>query len=77
MNEKKPWTVSADNIFDELSSSPDGLTREEASARLKEHGRNELEEDESISPIKLFLEQFADFLVIILIIAATLSLVMG
>ncbi|MFB6291474.1 MAG: calcium-translocating P-type ATPase, PMCA-type [Candidatus Bipolaricaulia bacterium] len=77
MGDKKPWTIPADDIFKQLSSSPDGLTASEASSRLEKYGKNELEEEEKISPIKLFLEQFADFLVIILIIAATLSLIMG
>ncbi|MFB6214903.1 MAG: HAD-IC family P-type ATPase, partial [Candidatus Bipolaricaulia bacterium] len=77
MNERKPWTVPVDEVFDELSSSREGLRGEEAATRLEKYGRNELEEGEKVSPIKLFLEQFSDFLVIILIIAATLSLVMG
>jgi len=66
-----------DEIFDELSSSPAGISENEASSRLDKYGKNELEEGERVSPIKLLLEQFADFLVIILIIAATLSLIMG
>ncbi|MBS3786846.1 calcium-translocating P-type ATPase, PMCA-type [Candidatus Bipolaricaulota bacterium] len=77
MSERRPWSVSVDKVFDELSSSGEGLAEEEAGARLEKHGRNELEEGEKVSPIKLFAEQFTDFLVIILIIAATLSLIMG
>jgi len=77
MAQKKPWTIPVDEAYDELSTSPDGLTEEEAEKRLKEHGSNELEEEEGVSPLKLFLEQFADFLIIILLIAATLSLVLG
>ncbi len=77
MAQKKPWTIPVDEAYDELSSSPDGLTEEEAEKRLKKHGSNELEEEEGVSPLKLFLEQFADFLIIILLIAATLSLVLG
>ncbi|MBS3791368.1 MAG: calcium-translocating P-type ATPase, PMCA-type [Candidatus Bipolaricaulota bacterium] len=77
MNERKPWTISVDEVFDEFSSSPEGLGREEAVNRLEKYGKNELEEGKKVSPIKLFLEQFSDFLVIILIVAATLSLIMG
>lgn len=77
MSEIKPWAVPADDVFEELSSSPDGLSKEEADTRLEKYGRNELEEGEKVSPIKIFLDQFSDFLVIILIIAATLSLIMG
>ncbi|MCF7876003.1 calcium-translocating P-type ATPase, PMCA-type [Candidatus Bipolaricaulota bacterium] len=77
MGDTKPWTVPVDKAYDELSSSPEGLTEEESRKRLDRYGSNELEEEEGISPFKLFLEQFADFLIIILLIAATLSLVLG
>ena len=77
MSEKNPWTISVDEVFDKLSSAPKGLSGDEASTRLEKYGKNELEEGEKVSPVKLFLEQFADFLIIILIIAATLSLIMG
>ncbi len=77
MTPEKPWSLNIDKVFEKLSSSPSGLTEDEASSRLEKYGRNELEEGETVSPIKLFLEQFSDFLVIILIIAATLSLIMG
>jgi Ca2+-transporting ATPase len=77
MIDQKPWTIPVGEIFDGLNSSTDGLSSGEANSRLEKHGKNELEEGEKVSPVKLFLEQFADFLIIILIIAATLSLVMG
>ncbi len=77
MSEKNPWTIPVEHILDKLSSSPEGLTSKEANSRLENYGKNELEEEEKISPLKLFLEQFADFLIVILIIAATLSLIMG
>ncbi len=77
MGDTKPWTVPADKAYEELSSSPEGLTEEESRKRLDRYGSNELEEEEGVSPFKLFLEQFADFLIIILLIAATLSLILG
>lgn len=77
MNQQNWSNLTPDNVFDKLSSSPDGLSEEEAKSRLKEHGRNELEEGEEVSPLKLLLEQFSDFLILILLVAATLSLVLG
>lgn len=54
-----------------------GLTAEEAEARLEEYGPNELEKRERISPLRIFLEQFTGFLVVILIVAALVSFLIG
>jgi Ca2+-transporting ATPase len=77
MKDKKPWAIPVDRVYEDLDSSPDGLTEEESQRRLEKHGRNELEEEEGVSPFILFLQQFADFLIIILLIAATVSLFFG
>ncbi len=77
MNQQNWSSLTPDDVFDKLSSTPDGLSEEEAKSRLEEHGRNELEEGEEVSPLKLLLEQFSDFLILILLVAATLSLVLG
>ena len=55
----------------------DGLTEEKAAQILKEKGENILEETEKKSVLSVFLEQFADLLVIILIAAALISMVSG
>lgn len=55
----------------------DGLTEEKAAQILKEKGENVLEETEKKSVLSVFLEQFADLLVIILIAAALISMVSG
>ncbi|MDD5368324.1 MAG: calcium-translocating P-type ATPase, SERCA-type [Anaerolineaceae bacterium] len=54
-----------------------GLTSAEARARLLTHGYNELTEKPRPGFFKLLLEQFSDFLVRILIVAAILSLALG
>jgi len=77
MSSEKPWTTPVNEVYEKFSTSPEGLSKEEARSRLNEYGRNELEEKDQVSPLKLFLEQFADFLIIILLIAATFSLVLG
>ncbi len=69
--------MTPDDVFEKLSTSPEGLTKEEAESRLEKYGKNELEEGEEVSPLKLLLEQFSDFLILILLVAATLSLVLG
>lgn len=46
------------------------LTKEQAQENLKKYGPNELEERKKRSTFRIFLDQFKDFLVIILIISA-------
>lgn len=54
-----------------------GLSETEAKERLLQYGENKLDETKKKSAFRIFLEQFADFLVIILIIAAVISLFSG
>src|SRR5512137_613134 len=54
-----------------------GLTSAEASARLAKYGPNELKEKPRPGFLSLLLDQFKDFLIIILIAAAVLSIVLG
>ncbi|MBS3813704.1 HAD-IC family P-type ATPase, partial [Candidatus Bipolaricaulota bacterium] len=77
MTRNKPHADPLSEVYDRLDSGPEGLSQEEAESRLGEYGKNELEEEEKISPFVLFLEQFTDFLILILLAAATLSLVLG
>lgn len=50
-----------------------GLTANEVAKRRKQYGRNELSSSKKIHPLKLFISQFKDALVIVLIIAALVS----
>ena len=53
------------------------LTKEQAKENLKKYGPNELTEGKKKTTVQIFLEQYKDFLVIILIIAAIASGFMG
>ena len=55
----------------------DGLSREEAAARLERYGPNELQERPRPGFLKLLFDQFNNFLIIILIVAAIISLLLG
>jgi len=72
-----PHTMSIEEVFKTLKTSPEGLSVEEAKKRLEQYGPNELIAAKKISPIKIFLEQFKDVLVIILIIATVVSMLIG
>ena len=54
-----------------------GLTAAEAAARLAKNGPNELKEKPRPGFFALLLDQFKDFLIIILVVAAILSLLLG
>lgn len=64
-------------IHKELSSSPAGLTTEEARRRLAKYGKNALKRVSGVSPLALFLEQFKNILVIMLFFAALVSFFIG
>ncbi|MBM7701806.1 calcium-translocating P-type ATPase, SERCA-type [Metabacillus iocasae] len=54
-----------------------GLTEQDVAARQKEHGLNELDEGEKQSALLLFLEQFKDFMVLVLLAATLISGLLG
>ena len=54
-----------------------GLTDEEVKHRIETYGYNELKKEESISPLTLFINQFKNILIIILLIATVLSALVG
>ncbi|GAB4310270.1 MAG: calcium-transporting P-type ATPase, PMR1-type [Promethearchaeota archaeon] len=71
------YDKDVDVVLKELETSPKGLTSEEAERRLVLYGRNELEEKGKVSRWRLFLAQFEDFLVIVLVFAALISAFVG
>lgn len=66
-----------DDILEELGSSREGLTDQEADSKLEESGLNAIESGEEISPLKIFLSQFQNFLIYLLIGAALISVGVG
>ncbi len=66
-----------ERVFKALGSSERGLSSEEASKRLIEFGKNELIETKRKSPLSMLLDQFRDFMIIVLIGAAIVSGIMG
>ncbi|MGQ3684956.1 MAG: cation-translocating P-type ATPase [Candidatus Loosdrechtia sp.] len=67
-------TRKIEQILQELGTDPaNGLTRDETEKRLKKYGYNQLEEKKGVSSLFLFLRQFNDFVIWVLIAAAIVS----
>ncbi|MDD4184160.1 MAG: HAD-IC family P-type ATPase, partial [Candidatus Izemoplasmatales bacterium] len=65
-------------VIKELSTSrKEGLSQQEIAIRQERYGKNELREKKKKTLFQMFLDQFKDFLVIILLIAALVSIIMG
>ena len=71
------WQASGQALLSALESRPEGLDSGQARTRLETFGPNELREGGKKSTLRIFLEQFTDFLVLILIAAAVISAVTG
>ena len=67
------YQKKVEEIFKELDTSKKGLSASQVAARLEKYGKNELLDTKKDSPFMIFLKQFQDLLVIILIIAAFIS----
>ncbi len=61
------------SVVEELQTSFLGLSLEEAQKRLEQYGSNELREKKKKTPFMMFLDQFKDFMIIVLIAAAIIS----
>ena len=69
----KEYLKSCEDVLQEQQSSPEGLTTQEAEKRLSQVGKNRLKEGEKTPLWKRFLEELADPMIIILIVAAVIS----
>ena len=69
----KYYLESLEESFKAVDSSENGLTSDEAAKRLEQNGKNKLAEAKKESLIIKFLKQFADPMIIILLIAAVIS----
>ena len=74
---KERYLQSKSEILEQLGVTESGLTSEKAKQILEEKGENVLQEGKKKSTLEVFLSQFADLLVVILIIAAIISMLSG
>ena len=73
----KPHALTTEAVFRAVKSSSEGLTNEEAQKRLANSGPNELQQGESKTLLSIFLAQFADLMIWVLIGAALISGIVG
>ena len=71
------YQLTAEEAKLQVNGSLEPLTAQQAAANREKYGPNELADGKKKSMLRIFLEQFRDFLVIILIIAAAISGVLG
>jgi len=78
-NSKAIWhSIEPEQVLKELNTDPHlGLAEGEVKRRLEKYGYNELKKEEGISPFTLFINQFKNILIIILLIATALSALVG
>lgn len=74
---KNYYQLSAEEALREINGSTEALTEEQVREHQEKYGPNELVEGKKKTVLQIFLEQYKDFLVIILIIAAIASGFMG
>lgn len=72
-----PWhSLTVEEVLQKVGSRLSGLTSSEVEERLRKFGRNELVAKKK-SPLEMFVKQFANFLIGILLVATVISLILG
>lgn len=66
-------SLDLERLFQAVDGRREGLSADEAADRLIRFGRNELSRRRPVSPLRLFLKQFANFFVAVLLFAAALA----
>lgn len=74
---KQYYLQTKDEVLKEFKTSIDGLSTKQAEENLARYGKNALVEGKKKTAFQVFLEQFKDLMVIILIIAAVISAFTG
>ena len=69
------YNKNEEEVLLELKTTKEGLTTEEASARLNKYGKNELPKKKKDSIIKIFFNELKDPMIILLIVAIIASFV--
>ena len=71
---KPVYLQSVEDVFKEVQLSPSGLSSQEAASRLEKYGANTLQEGKKKSLLEKFVDQFKDFMILVLLVAAVVSM---
>ena len=71
---KPVYLQSVEDVFKEVQSSPSGLSSQEVASRLEKYGANTLQEGKKKSLLEKFVDQFKDFMILVLLVAAVVSM---
>ena len=72
------WNLTPGQVLETLDTPPEtGLSQAGAARRLAEHGRNELVESGLRNPWRILATQFIEVMVLLLMVAAAISLLVG
>ncbi|MBS7176335.1 MAG: ATPase, partial [Clostridiales bacterium] len=74
---KEFYKCPSAQLLSEYDCGFQGLTQQQAELALKRFGENRLQEEKKKGPLQVFIEQFKDLLVIILIVAGIISMFTG
>jgi len=80
MNRKEKstfWALPFQDVFDHLKSSEKGLTDSEVKVRINQYGFNEIARKEKRHSLEIFVSQFKNTLVLVLMAAAVISYLLG
>lgn len=69
--------LSIEDSLNSLNSGFNGITEDEALKRIEQYGKNKLEEGKKRTIFMMFIEQFKNIMIIILLIAAAISVYLG
>ena len=75
--EQSYFDKTVHQTLEDLDSRPGGLSDAQAAQRLERYGKNALADGKKKTGVQVFFEQFKDLLVVILMVAALVSLVSG
>nr|WP_267878787.1 calcium-translocating P-type ATPase, PMCA-type [Pediococcus claussenii] len=71
------WQQPTKQVMDELKTTNQGLSTNEAENRVKQYGKNVLETKGNTSMLQKFIAQFKDLMIIVLLVAAVISIFVG
>ncbi len=74
---KEAYKTPLKNLYKQLNTSQNGLSKEQAKLHLSEYGANKIKRKRKLEPIKILISQFNSFLIYILLIAAVISFLIG